>query len=479
MLHPLQVSTVLYSVQRMEQLSSLFTALGILTWLHFRIPWLERKATIGEVSNCLLLLTLCLMLAIFSKEDGILMLPLLLLTELVMFRGQIMGEQRWQLQLVCFGGLALGLLGFLFLSLWQPAWLLDTYSAREFTLSERLLTQARVLWQYLAWIIVPDIRGMGLHHDDIVLSSSLFVPYTTFISMIGWLGLSMVESSLLALEMVYEHRNYLPLLGVSLLISWLLWVVLPLQSDRQRVVLVATALLCLVVQLGLRTSLWGDEERMAAYHLRHHPQSARSVYHYANVQLRRGESSDNEAERRDYLLRSRRYYQQILELEDDDFTALVTLLYLDGRHFNSAESERWRQRLLQLSDKSVLSAADGNALDFLTRCLAGSGCQMPREEFESLMFGFLERFPGDPVYYDYLARHAGYAMSDYPAALAYHEAALEQNPEYYPARKGLVEWQRLSGNQGAAVEAVRGLLRHNGSVKSLQHALPMLELPGK
>ena len=55
LLHPLHVSSVLYTVQRMEQLSALFTLVGLCVYVHYRPRWLQRRASALELSNCVLL----------------------------------------------------------------------------------------------------------------------------------------------------------------------------------------------------------------------------------------------------------------------------------------------------------------------------------------------------------------------------------------------------------------------------------------
>lgn len=501
LLHPLQVSTVLYSVQRMEQLSTLFTLLGLFAYLHFRVPWLERRATAAELSNGLLAVVVCLLLAIFSKEDGVLLLPLLVLLEIVLLRGTYDGAEQRGLQFLCGASLVLGLLLLVALAVGQPGWLVGLYEVRDFSLSERLWTQSRVLWQYLGWIAVPDIRSMGLHHDDVVISQSLWQPLTTVLSLLAWLALlaaaflgwrrwplysfclgwfllvHMLESSLLPLEMVYEHRNYLPMLGVCLFLAWLIWVVLPLKGLRQRLALAAVLLLVLSLQLAQRASLWGNEEKMAAYHLRHHPQSLRAVYHYANVQLRLGQAGADRAQRQQGLQLARNYYQHMLELDPQDLTALVTLLYLDDRFFRSLESESWRTQLIALAEKQVLSPADGNALEFLSRCQLAGSCKMPTPEFEGLMLRLAQRFPRVPTYHVLLARHAGELLEDFPRAIGFHQQALRRSPGFLPARSGLIQSHLLAGEQATAIEGVRDMLQRDSSIVPLRRALIMLDFP--
>ncbi|MGC8808557.1 MAG: hypothetical protein ACP5QB_13685, partial [Thiomonas sp.] len=65
------------------------------------------------------------------------------------------------------------------------AWLLpgalngSAYAARPFTLSERLLTEGRVLVDYLRWIVLPTPDALSLYHDDIALSTGWLSPWTT------------------------------------------------------------------------------------------------------------------------------------------------------------------------------------------------------------------------------------------------------------------------------------------------------------
>ena len=113
------------------------------------------------------------------------------------------------------------------LLVWQWDWVLSGYNSRDFSLSERLWTQLRVLWSYAGSFIIPRIGEYGLFHDDLVISHSWLSPLTTAAAAISWLGLLVLvwlyrvrypwlacgvfwflvahsmESSVLALEMVF------------------------------------------------------------------------------------------------------------------------------------------------------------------------------------------------------------------------------------------------------------------------------------
>ncbi len=75
MLHPIQLTTTLYFVQRMTELSAFFTLLGVLYYLYERRN-LSPDKTWPVYLRTGLILTILMVLAILSKENGIL-LPLL------------------------------------------------------------------------------------------------------------------------------------------------------------------------------------------------------------------------------------------------------------------------------------------------------------------------------------------------------------------------------------------------------------------
>lgn len=113
------------------------------------------------------------------------------------------------------------------------AHLLEGYENRTFTLGERLMTESRILVYYLSQIFYPMVSRFSLVHD-INISTSLFKPWTTipsilFIIFLLGIGFSqtrkrpvvalsiffyfinhIIESTILPLEIIFEHRNYLP-----------------------------------------------------------------------------------------------------------------------------------------------------------------------------------------------------------------------------------------------------------------------------
>src|SRR5690606_24632578 len=105
--------------------------------------------------------------------------------ECILFRFEAPDEQtRTRVKALTVAIIALPALFFVFLAT-QQDWLTNQYASRSFTLPERLMTEARVLWLYAAWTAVPTPAALGLFHDDIAISRSLLAPPTTAMAILA------------------------------------------------------------------------------------------------------------------------------------------------------------------------------------------------------------------------------------------------------------------------------------------------------
>lgn len=248
---PLQVDTVLYTVQRMAQLAALFTLLALNCYMAAR-----ERIVAGQWGGQWLLwlgVPALTALAVLSKENGVLALPLALVLELFLFRDEDRGRPR---SIRLFFALTVGLPALMaaaYLAL-HPGYVASGYAQRDFTLQQRLLTEPRVLWSYVQTLLVPLGPRMGFFQDNFPISAGMWHPWTTLPAIVAWIaavaaawawrkdnplfgagvlfflvGQSM-ESSALPLEIYFEHRNYLPSFGLLLSVVGLLawgWSALP------------------------------------------------------------------------------------------------------------------------------------------------------------------------------------------------------------------------------------------------------------
>lgn len=305
LLHPLLTSTAAYIIQRMTQLASLFMLLGLICYLKGRIMLLTRPAQgwAWILGGMILAGTL----ALFSKEIGLLLPFYALVIELVMFSGQPSARRKWLIGLLLLPVLAV--LAYLVLGLLNGQDVLDN---RNFTRTERLYTQALVLGKYLQLIIIPQLSGLGLIHDDFPIARGFLDPPLTLVCMMLIGGLLVfaaylrrtapfvslgilwffaghsLEAGPVSLELYFEHRNYLPLLGIVIAAvgSW------PHCSDRlRRIVPIAAVLFLIMAALATwQTSrLWGNERWLMQVTAAEHPHSMRAQTYLVNEHLMKGE----------------------------------------------------------------------------------------------------------------------------------------------------------------------------------------------
>lgn len=296
--HPLQVSSVLYVVQRMQTLATLFLVLAMWAYLRGRLAQLGG----GAGRKSFLVSSMFWLLALGCKEDAVLLPAYLLLIELAVlqFRSASPAFSR-KLRGGYLVAAAVGLVAYALVVV-PHYWEWGSYPGRDFSSYERLLTQARILMMYLGQIVFPLPANMPFYYDWIVPSTGLLQPVATLSSMISivvmlltawWLRLRrplfafgvlfffashFITSNILNLELAFEHRNHLGLLGVVLAMADILMALMQrLRMPRAIGVGVCGLLLMLMSTATLiRAHDWGNRLRLASLSSELAPGSARA-----------------------------------------------------------------------------------------------------------------------------------------------------------------------------------------------------------
>lgn len=227
---PVQTQAITYVVQRMASMAAMFYIMAMYFFLRGKIAekGLEKTA----------FFVLCVMSGLLSfgaKENAILLPPSLLLYNVLILQGATRKNLAKTLKIFLVAyALPIGIvLSFLTLFTESVTNVLGLYEARVFTPWERLLTQSRVILFYMTLLIYPVASRLSVDHD-LNISTSLLNPPATLVSvllifvilgvlvyisrkqpLIAFSGLffflnHMIESTILPLELVFEHRNYLP-----------------------------------------------------------------------------------------------------------------------------------------------------------------------------------------------------------------------------------------------------------------------------
>lgn len=314
LLAPLLVSTVLYVTQRMAALATLFSLAALLACVCGRARIADGRP--GGLRLMLLGLAVLWPLAMASKENGVLVPLLLLVVELFFFGNTgARADNRLALRMIA-AALAAAVLAGVVIAVATRSGIFLAYEYRSFSLVERVLSEWRILFDYLAnLILIPGGSPFGIYHDDYPASRGLLEPVSTLLAGIAWLAVliagwrargtrvglllfgpwfflaaHLVESTLLPLELYFEHRNYLPSVGIFFSMGYGGYLLVE-RVRRER--LIAAALFALPIAYGAvtyhRVLVWQSWQRMLLSALAHYPDSPRVHTGMANLLVNRGE----------------------------------------------------------------------------------------------------------------------------------------------------------------------------------------------
>ncbi len=306
-LHPLLASTTLMPVQRMTAIAGTFSLLGLIGYVHGR-----GLLAAGRTTHAYVWMSLSLFagsaVGVLAKESAAL-LPLLAgVLEWTLLRHlPVSGSRRFfRVWKYLFFLAPMGLLVAYVLMTWAGH--TATYQAREFSMSERLSTQLIVMWTYARQLILPDVRLLTPYFDahpiydysdiKVLIAATAWAAVALFaffmrgvtplpLFALGWFWSGhLLESTVLPLELYFEHRNYIPSIGlISLLAA-------PMTVSNLAVIRRLAVFIPLILALLLWrvTSLWADHGLAAEMWKINQPQSVRATFtlasHYMKIGFR-------------------------------------------------------------------------------------------------------------------------------------------------------------------------------------------------
>lgn len=223
--HPIQVTAVTYIVQRMTSMAAMFYIMSMLFFALYRLA-AEKRQKMIRLSLCIL----TGILAMLSKENSVMLPVSILLYEIFIIQGT--GPGKRNRVIISLLVIMAGIVVFACI-LTTPSALFSGYQTRYFTMPERVLTEPRVLLFYISLLVYPVSSRFTLLHD-IEVSQNLLTPWTTLPSIALVLSIitaglylsrkhpvigfgilffflnHLIEGTVIPLELIYEHRNYLP-----------------------------------------------------------------------------------------------------------------------------------------------------------------------------------------------------------------------------------------------------------------------------
>jgi hypothetical protein len=296
-IHPLQVSTVMYVVQRMELLGFSFTILALLAYLKGR-----RLHFVGRHGWPWLLLSALLAVSgYYAKETAILVPAYALLMELTLLHFKASNNKTTLYLKLFYSGGCIAAIVVIFAYFIPHYVTAAAYSPRNYDVWQRVITQLRVLPTYIAWSVLPLPGQLHFYYDDYVASLDLLHPITTLLGGIFLLGLvalafvlrhrrplfafgigwffvaHVLTSGPLPLELVFEHRNYPALLGLALAGADVLKVINEHWRSRMAAVLAVVLILNFGSLTAIRAATWGNPLLLAQTLVAINPGSSRAA----------------------------------------------------------------------------------------------------------------------------------------------------------------------------------------------------------
>ena len=458
-LNPMQTQAVTYVVQRMTSMAGMFSIMAMYFYLKGRISTQNPFKTAHYIACCI-----CGILAMGSKENAVMIPMVILLYDLFLIQGVTKENiKRYSFflliaVLICLA-LALLLAG---PSILDPKWIVAGYQNRGFSLSERLLTEPRVILFYVSLLLYPMPDRLCLEHS-ITLSTGLITPISTIISIIvivlifclacAWarkrplisfcvlffLMNHLIEASVFPLELIFEHRNYLPSMLLFVPISILLSGGIDFFSNRRyfQALLISFIILVLIGwghSTYVRNMIWKSGESQWRDCVDKYPELARA---HNNLGAYYGRQGKNQKAIRAYLVSLEKENKNNLVGKNWIYYNLGALYHKLGKDqkalFYYDQAQRYQPHFAPtLVNKGVI---------FLKRGL-----------YEKARGEFLNALASDSENVD-ACGNLGYLhlLTGEPAkAMEYLESALQLEPENTKLMRHLALAYRLQGREKKA-----------------------------
>jgi tetratricopeptide (TPR) repeat protein len=229
LVHPLHTQSVAYIVQRMTSMAVMFYLLSMLCYAKARLATAAGRRA-GLYAGC----ALAGLLALGSKEIAATLPVFLLLYEWYFFQVLDKSWLRRFLPGIAMAGVLTAVISLVFIGGRNPFdQILSPYAGGDFSAWQRVLTQLRVVCVYVGLLLWPDPSRLNLDYDFpvsasllappstlaalLVIAAALFLsfrlarrePLVSF-AILWFFGNLVIESSVIRLETVFEHRTYLP-----------------------------------------------------------------------------------------------------------------------------------------------------------------------------------------------------------------------------------------------------------------------------
>jgi len=474
---PINLTAVLYVVQRMESLANLFVLLGLIGYVRVRSRLARRSGKIVlPAIACIVAATAA---GLMAKETAILLPLYALCVETCVFHfrwsdGSFAHSLAWAYGVMLVPPILIG-------AAWLGPGILDdrTWATRDFTLTTRLLSEPRILVDYLRWTVLPTLNDLSFYHDDFVQSTGWLTPWTTTASIIGlttlavfaWilrrslplfsLGIALffachtLTATVLPLELVYEHRNYFASIGVVLAVTDLIALAVhhTPYKWRRSVLIVPICLIIVALHATLVTAYaWGSPLGLAEELGRRAPASPRAQYELGRAYII--ESHYDPAS--PSTQKAYAPLERAADLPGSSILPQQALIFFNARLHRPVKPTWWTSLQGKLTERPA-TVQDESSLGSLSSCLNQGLCDFPATELDK---SFRAAMSHSRVSARLIAMYANFAwesLDNHQLALQLQRKAVDAAPNEGAYRIGLVRMLIQSGMRDQALNEIEAL----------------------
>lgn len=486
MILPINLTNVLYIVQRMESMANLFVLLGLIGYIVGRRRMLCIEYNISDAVPahgshtkwrgfilCAASLTIPTAIGVLAKETAA-MLPLYaLLIEWVLFRFKSQASA-WDRSIVMLflvvlvAPMSLGL-AWLLPSVMNPG----SWATRDFTLITRLLSEPRVVTDYIAWTLLPTPQALSFYHDNFPISSGLLSPWSTLGSMallgalialaiwlrsrlplvalgsVLFLSAQLLTCTVIPLELVYEHRNYFASFGLLLVIAGLLNAYKAAFFNLPRIVLILGFMLLWSTLTAYTAYAWGNPLRLAVELAARAPDSPRAQYELGRTYIIYSHYDPSSP----FAHLAYTPLERAATLPGSSILPEQALIFLNARMHLPLKDTWWDSMIAKLRAHPA-GVQDDSSLIALAQCSIGGDCDLPHNQ---MIAAFLAAFSHPHPSARLLASYGDYAwnvLDDRTLGERMLEEAVKASPNESAYRITMV---RMLAAEGRTDDAKRAL----------------------
>lgn len=297
--NPVHTQSVTYIVQRMNSMAALFYLVSFIFYLN------ARTVTSKKQRNTFFFVAIISgILSVLSKEIAVTLPFFILLFEWLFFRDADVGLFKKYVFHLFLGSLFIGIIGYFVIEPVYSNFIAVGYSDYNFNMPQRCLTQFRVVLYYIGLLLFPHPERLNIDYDfpvslsivdPVTTLASIFIVLSAFagavylihsnrtkerldrrlitFSIFWYFGNLFIESSFIPLDMVFEHRTYLP----SALFFLMLFLVLKKVLKKKSIIAFTTIIFMLFCSYWTleRNNVWKTRQSIWLDAVSKSPEKAR------------------------------------------------------------------------------------------------------------------------------------------------------------------------------------------------------------